>query len=205
MKVYYAVIPCLFILAGCIHNYSPAEYLSDLQKNTEIIRQYSDDSHTIKCSYLPTTFLAIKDAQKVTGHEQMKAEFKEAFKKYNNSAYFTLTLSSNTGENILMENVRSKEEYFSRMNFLTSGMTDSFFIIQEDGDTVKSSLYDYQRSYGNSPDATLLMVFPKSETVNNKEESLKFYYKDKLLGLNQVARLVFDNKALKEDNINITF
>jgi hypothetical protein len=199
--------PLLFLALpmACVHKKTGPEYVKEVKSKAEYVQEVSQGGGIVKCQYLPNTYLALMETQSVEGPQNKKAVFEEARNKFSMSSYFSLTLEMEDGSNVLLKGVRDRGDYASRLNFISSGMDQCFFAIRENGDTVRSNLYEYQRSYGNSPNATMLFAFPRSETVDNGESKLEFHYRDRLLGIRQVKRLVFANRELREDKVDITF
>lgn len=193
------------MLLGC-HRYTPEEYVKKVNAEPNYQASYTDGRHSVTCRYLPLDYMSLLESiNSQATKKEKEASFLQAKKGFENSSFFSLTLSSEDGSDVLMENVLSQEDYAARLNFMTYHMDKSFFIVRPDGDTVRPVTYEYQRSYGNSPNSTFLFSFPVKSSIQNGDRDLQFFYKDYLLGIGQVVRLTFDNQTLQEDNIKLTF
>jgi hypothetical protein len=159
-----------------------------------------------------TSFNGIKEAPK-----QFESEFRiaqantDTLRNRLKSLKHNLSLKRKSSQEWLYTDTQKKEEYGKEFDnaistvkcqYLptahSSAMSFCFFVIKESEKTFRSLLYDYQRSYGNSPNVTLLFASPKSSTITSQEKELKCYYKDQLWGIPQVIQLVFNNEKLKE-------
>jgi hypothetical protein len=193
------------LFGNCTKKQTVEEYVSSINENNGYVQTFSNYKALVKCRYMPKNLMAIIESQNIADQQAKQQYFVSSRKKFNNSAYFTLTLSNSDGSNVLLNDVHNKVDYFNRLAFVTSEMSNFFYAVKENGDTVRTTIYDYQRSYGNSPDITMLFAFSSDQTIDNGEKTLQFYYKDQLLGIPQTIRFVFDNRSLKEDSVEIIF
>ena len=198
------VASCFFV--SCKSKFSVSEYENEVSKKAEYRSEYSDANTIVSCMYLPSTILAVREVgNDITNSEYRKNKFVEAKKSFQNFAYFKLTIRFKDGSSVLTNNLNDQAEYAQRLNYLSRGMGNDFFIVRPTGDTVRALTYEFERNYGNSPEAEAIFVFPKELTIGNGDDELQFHFVDRLLGIYNTVRLVFINKDLQEKEFNITF
>ncbi len=95
--------------------------------------------------------------------------------EYNESFYFLMKIS-NDNNNPLMEGLVSKEEFGSRVNYLSNDIAKDLSIIQG-VDTIPCSMAHWERTYDLRKDITLNLMFRKK----NNTTASKLIWNDQLI------------------------
>ena len=188
----------LFLLSSCA--YSPEEYIHFVETSKNYVKEHEADGFILRCAYRPQGYLALQECLPAgeKGKEVSVQLFEKTKKMFSNGLYFTLKISAIDSSNVLMMNVKSQQEYSWRLNYLSNEMTNDFYVLTAQGDTIKSLIYEYQRSYGNSPDAYFIFSFPEKKIMQNGSDEIELIYQDKILGLSRLVRWKYSMKEIKK-------
>jgi hypothetical protein len=188
------------LFLGCKSKYNPEEYLNYVSANSEFIKEKVESDFIFRSEYRPSSFMALTELNSYP--KELKRQGFEAKKKeFNQSLYFNFSISREDGGQIINE--KNLYDYNSLQNLLVSGMNRNFFLLTPDSDTIRTSIYQYDRSNGYSPDLSFLIVFPNKNL--DKEKYLDFVYVDKITGIADPVIFRYDTDDLFNINQEITF
>lgn len=124
-----------------------------------------------KIAYLPAEQMAYMELKNEPYTEE---KFNSTLQNYKNMSYFNfrIELNSQSGE-VLKYNLNSAQHYSERINYLAFGMQKDIFMIQN-GDTLFSGLYHFERIYDLAPYATVMLAFDDKKFKKENEFSIVF-------------------------------
>lgn len=192
---------CMVLLSSCT-SYSVDEYVSRVNEDEAYVKKQETSDYTLTCQFRPAEYLACAELrQKKTYNSQQFESMKKAFE---NALYFSLRISRNDSANVLLYNVGNQQEYGLRLNYLSNFMGDHFYLVTSSGVKVTPMIYEYQRSYGNTPDACFIFSFPAS-AVEHEKESIQLIYDDKLFDIPEQVRWNFSIRDITGKQPKIKF
>lgn len=196
------------VLTSCSKKMSVQEFLDHVNKDEDFVKTYAGPDFKVTCIYKPAELMALTELRgeferngKISQERfnSVKADFSDA-------SYFLLKVGLTNGEDILQSGVRSREEYARRVNDITFNMGRSAFILNSEKDTIRATIFDLQRSYGMSPDLTVLFAFPAEKVSGTAADKIDFVYADPYFGIPQKVILSYHpeelRKKLPEINLN---
>lgn len=131
--------------------------------------------------YKPCAYIALMQDKK---DSIAKAVVDERVKKMDGLQYYTFTITTNTGEELMRTGIKSETEYYDRLDYIESMMQNDFSLI--DGkDTLPCVLFHFERNYNIAPFNNFLLGFELTKdgaTQTNKT----VLYDDHLLGTGPV-------------------
>jgi hypothetical protein len=80
--------------------------------------------------------------------------------------------------------MRTEGDYFQRLEYLTSNVQNDISLI-EGTDTIPCGLCHYERNYGLSPYANIVLGFKKASGKNEKQDRI-FVYDDQIWGVGKI-------------------
>ncbi len=125
--------------------------------------------------YKPTDLLVEQELTQVPDSVR-KAKISILREKYNKYMYFVLSMSRN-GQELLNSSTGSRAEFGAMVNQLAFDMEDKVHLYTQQKDTLMLMDYIYPRTYGMTPNTTMLFVFPKDKKYLEKDE-LSFTIED---------------------------
>lgn len=178
-KVLLYIFTIAFITASCTQTTFDTteelwEYIKEPKNN--YIHTKTINGVEFSLLYKPTDLLVEQELSDQTGQSAIDS----LRNKYSGYMYFTLSMSKNNQE--LLSNVAGNKQQFGAMvNELAFGMEQKVHLYTPQKDTIAMTDYIYPRMYGMSGSTTMLLVYPRDETVTKEEfltvtiEDLGFY------------------------------
>lgn len=146
------------VLAGC-SKLKPDEFIKWFENpENGFIKEKQVDSFLFRFQYRPNDLMALTafNADPNQKFSLLESEFSDAW-------YFRLNIcEKDRKKDALKTNLRSEQEYFERVLYLSETIKSNAFLILENLDTVRCLLHSYERTYNINPCQTLLFSFPKS-------------------------------------------
>jgi hypothetical protein len=197
----------IFLLSSCNQKVSVNEYLKEVSSEEEFLKHHNDSTYRISCTYLPSSIMALNELRGTLDREgKISSElFESASKKFSNASYFVLKVGLTNGQNILQAAVRNRQEYSLLMNDLTFNMNRDVYFLTPEKDTIRPSIFDVQRSYGTSPDLSVLFAFPQSQVSGSPHKKIDFVYRDRYFGIPEPVVFTFIPEELRKKLPAINF
>ncbi|MBO9699066.1 MAG: hypothetical protein J7604_02590 [Sporocytophaga sp.] len=192
---------CMVMLLSCT-SYSIEEYVNHVNENEVYVKKQEAGDFTLTCQFRPAEYLACAELRQMKKYNRQ--QFESVKMAFENALYFSLRISRNDSANVLLHNVANQQEYGLRLNYLSNFMGEHFYLITSSGAKVIPMVYEYQRSYGNSPDACFIFSFPSS-AVENERESIQLVYDDKLFDIPEEVRWNFSIRDITGKQPKIKF
>jgi hypothetical protein len=170
----------------------PQNYMAWCEnKENGLIADKQIGNFSFSAFYKTNAYQALKESIDLDSLNE--TEFNKTLNEYGDMQYFSFRITDTKGnQELLKTNLKSESEYYARIEYLSFKMQDNFKLI--DGtDTLKCSLYHFERVYGLAPYATFVLGFPKSKTSEINGKSL--VYEDNLFN-NGLIYLNIDKETL---------
>ena len=200
MRIVFLFSLFLFISQGCAKKYTAKEYIEFVNKDNEYNKEKEETGYLFKCQFKPLAYVAaieiINSSDSIT-----KQRFEKEKESFEQGLYFNFIMASENGDEIIKE--KNLYRYNEVQNFLLTRMNECFFLITPESDTIKTSIYQYTKSNGYSPDLSFIVTFPNKSI--SKYYYVDFVYIDKLLGLSEPVKLRFDSKTLNNTGQELIF
>lgn len=194
MKKKLVVIPAFVLLAcACGNKLSGVDFLKTISKDEAFVKILKLEKFNIKCSFLPSAFMAIQETIKQSGELAVDpVAVGNAQKKYDNAFYFNYAIASEDGKSIVTQLAHNQQEYAYVISELTYNMHTMLYLVRDNKDTIRSLTYNYDNLYSSGNTLNFLFAFPKSEAC----EKLDLVFDDKLLGTGSKAVISYKFKDL---------
>jgi len=205
--LFYFILP-LLSLSSCREEVSVSEFTEQVGKDDDFVKEYKDQEYHASCAYMPSDLMAISELRgEISRNGKIERRmFDSTRKKFSNAYYFVLKLGMNNGHSILQHGIRGQQEYTLRLNDITFNMGRRAYLLTDAADTIRAEIADFQRSYGMSPDVSVLFAFSKNKVKAGAPGVIKFVYEDAYFGISQPLVFSFDqdalHKRLPEINLN---
>ena len=154
-----------------------ADYISWCEnKENGLIAERQLGNFSFSTFYKTIPYQALKESMSIDSLTEK--EFNKTVKEYGDMQYFSFRITDIKGnQELLKANLKSESEYYARIEYLSFKMQDNFKLI-EGKDTLKCSMYHFERVYGLAPYATFVLGFPRSKDSDVSSKSL--VYEDNL-------------------------
>ena len=154
------VFICLFF-AACSSQFNSAEDLQSYisKEKNGLIQSKEIGNMAIKVAHRPTDLLV---NQELSNQDYTQEEVTKLREKYNQYAYFTLSLSAG-GQEVEAYNVNGQGDFGSRVQQLAFGMSDKVELHTNARDTITVADYVYQRTFGIGNSSDMLFAFKREE------------------------------------------
>ncbi len=164
---------------------TPEAYVSWIESDANGLKvRKKIGDFTFAIFYKPLAYLALSELNKDSTTE---TNLQKKIKEYEGLQYFSFRISAEKQQKELLKvNLKSDEEYYSRIEYLSFTMQNDLKLI-EGKDTLNCVLYHFERVYGLAPFATFVLGFPLTER-EEKSPSNKFFtdktflYEDNVFG-----------------------
>jgi hypothetical protein len=130
-------------------------------------------------------------------------EFSKLRDTFSNGSYFILSIGLNDSSDILKNGVKNISEYSQRINQIAFSIGTNTYLLNDKRDTIRSTIQDFQRSYGMSPRATILFAFPRNQLDNS--DGIDFIYNDKYFGIEKTVLFKFQTKHILKNTPELSF
>ena len=137
---------------------SPEEYIVWIKSTDNGLTTTKNvGGYSYSLQYTPLDYILINEYKEALTEPVAKIERKDR----DGLQYFKLQVSTNSGTDILKNNVTSAAEYEQRLNYLAYHMQQDVQLVDQ-GDTLPCSIYHFERTYGLTPHRTILLGFKAS-------------------------------------------
>ncbi|MCU0436195.1 MAG: hypothetical protein MUC87_22250 [Bacteroidia bacterium] len=146
---------------------SPAEYISWVEDAENGLHQEKTiGALRFSMQYKPADYVVLQDVKRTNFSSP---EWDSLTKEVSDMQYYTLQIGTADGKDITRFNLGNDQEYYARQEYLSAGMQKDIQLV--DGtDTLNCLMYHYERTYGISPDAKVVLAFdnkaPKTALQN---------------------------------------
>ena len=142
------------VMGSCIsRKVTAGEYIQWTKENRQLLQQCREGSEVKVCVTLqPSDYIMVSNGD--TGSEKEKD-------KYDNLIQFKVEIKpvDSSVENLLKYNLHRTDEYFDRLKYYAFDAKYDFFLLNDEGDTIKPSGYHFVRTFGLSPELESNVVF----------------------------------------------
>lgn len=185
------------LYSGCNRKSSITEFIQTMNSDDDLVKKNEDTVYQFTCGLRPAEMMAIMDMRDYLSRNRTipAKKYEETCGTYSNAWYFQLTLHRRDGADIVASVSPTTEHYMAVVNALTYYGIDQLCLLTGSGDTISAIIYDYQRSYGLSPDVNILIGFPKDKGLE-KGNDFELIYDGRLLGITRPVRFRYSKEQL---------
>lgn len=137
------------------------------------------NGNTITCSIKPPVYILLKEKAKEQPLNDVVLLTKEIIDA-SDGLYFNLEISNSSNSDPLKSNLKSEQEYFSRLQSIEFDLPNYLTVVQG-SDTLKNIFSVYERDYGVSGKILVNLAYKRSIS-NLKEQPIVITFKDNILG-----------------------
>ena len=178
-------------LGSCNEELELNQYIEHINQDKDYIKNYEDEVYRMECKYRPSELIVIDEFKNSmeSNNKLSKAVFNKELKKYENALYFDVRIGLKSNQNIVNKNISTQAEYAALLSELTYNMMRDIYIVGDGRDTIYATGYNYNNSYGSSPDVRFLFAFPKKRAEQHK--ILDIIYDDKIFGIGAKIKMTY--------------
>jgi len=184
----------LMLFASCMESslmntpIAPVAYIQWVENPNNGLNVSKDiGDFQFQLQYKPYEYLAIRELRKT---EIEAADLQAKVNKMEDLQYFTFQLGKQNGSDILKSNIGASGDYSKNIEYLSFGLQRDLKLV-EGGDTLACVLHHFERSYGITPTAKIVLAFPATTTPIAKT----FIYDDSHFGFGTV-KMAISEQAL---------
>ena len=166
-----------------------AQWVRDPENGLNKTKQLGD--YIFSAQYKPREMVALLEFGKDA--DPSSSEFKTRVSNLGQMEYFTFTISTVKGLEVLSNNIANEGEFFGRLEYFLEHGQEAFSLIAGE-DTLPCRFYHFERTYGLSPNTNILLGF---ENIGKCTSDIVIQYEDILLGVGPV-NITYDIDDLKE-------
>lgn len=174
---------------------SAEQYVSwvDEEKNgLKVSKTIRDITYSILYKPLPYEALLRLSQERITD-----SSFSAELKNMDSLQYITLKIkSSKTTKELLKMELKSSDEYYSRIEYCSFHMQDDITLIEGE-DTLACRLFHFERVYDIAPEAVFVMAFPMGRNRKSGTSNKIFSFDDRLFDNGKInlgiLKSVFEN------------
>lgn len=181
-KAYRVFFPLVIIMSiGCSKSsVSVSEYFTYIKNpNNGLLRESEFSDYRMAVQYKPAEYGALLNLGPSTISD---STFKEETRNLSSWSCFEVRFSGKDGNEFLKSGIRSENEYFFRVEHLSSRIIEDFKLVTA-GDTLDCAIHHYERNYGLTQEAVVHLAFVAEEQNKN---DLLLIYNDRFLDVGQV-------------------
>lgn len=196
-KIGYILLLLLFASTAC--NKTPdklgmKEYIKWVEHpDNKLKRSKTIGEYAYKVFYKPSEYIALREAvnaEKLDNPEAILKRTEEIDGVYQFN--FDIT-SADEKHSVLKHNVNNDAEYGARINYFVSHAQEDFKLVS-DTDTIPCTVYHFERTYGITPQNTILLGFEK--TKKSSEHDIQLIFKNRLFNSGDI-KFTFTQNTLK--------
>lgn len=133
-----------------------SEYIKYVEReNNHLNRAKQVGDLHFHLQYCPTEYLLLKEHKT----DKLSKQLVEERRMENDSMlFFKLRITANGSTDVLNYQLRSGEDYYARIQYLSYGFEEDIALIHE-RDTIFPALFHFERTYGVVPFADFMMAF----------------------------------------------
>ncbi len=186
--VHFTVLDFFFFLVftSCVKDVSlkPTDYVKWVENhdNGLLVTKNAGD-FKFKLQYKPPEYLAIRELKKT---EISSTELSEKASAMEDMQYFTLQLGLADGSDILKSNIEKSGDFSRNIEYLSFYMQQDLKLV-EGADTLPCLLHHFERDYGISQFAKIVLAFQKS---NNVAADKTLIFNDRQFGAGTVSMTI---------------
>lgn len=190
---------------ACSRSVTVSEFIEYTEQESDFHREYSDETYQLSCDYQPAQLLALMELRGNLQSQQAvsASRWDSLTKVFSQAYYFRLRIGRKDSADILRAGVGNQQEYTQRVNELSFHLGSQVYLLAPNQDTIRPIMFDMQRSYGMSPDATFLLAF--SREALSSHPRFELVYQDQHFGLSAPVNFVFDTQDLTKPLPTVTF
>ena len=173
-RLLFAVLAVL-VFASCKKSYTPLEYKQWIESDESGFKKKKTiGSLEYEMQYQTREYLLLLN----NGPEAFEKEINiaEEMNNYSEDVQVLFTIRNLDGIPPLEYNVQDEMEYYARIQYLNSKVSNDFFLVSNETDTAKCMFAHLERDFGISPEIRLNLAFNLQNPVND----FRFCYNDKL-------------------------
>jgi hypothetical protein len=167
----------LLFMQGCgPGKLAPADYVRWVQNpGNGLVKEVITGVVGYEVQFRPAAFIIANEerAQTIAADKAAKRE-----SELGSMYYFTCTLRSNDGTDVLQSNLIDQQQYYQRVNYLSLDAQQDFKLVQAN-DTIPCAMYQLENTYGATPHLRMLLAFSSKE-ISPKAGNLKLIYHDRI-------------------------
>ena len=184
----------ILLLASCGKDVlAPKEYANYIRNEKNGLQvSKTIDGFEFSLLYKPVEYIALMQDK---DENISKSVLDEKTKPMQGMQYYTFTIKTESGQELMREGISAENEYYERLDYIVSYMQNDISLI--DGkDTLPCALFHYERNYNIAPQNNFVLGFeiPKAEENTVTDKTLVF--NDQILGIGKLM-LTINSNAIK--------
>jgi len=186
----------LLLLSSCTQRPLSARdyvaWVNNKQHGLKVETTFGDFAFTL--FYRPLPYLALKE---FPDGQFKKQDINKQINDMSEFQYYTLEIAScDKKTDVLQNGLRSKDEYYARIQYFSFLMQNDLFLMDGD-EKLPCKLFQYERDFNLSPFQRFSLGFPHSTSKKtNSDKSL--VYVDKVLGIEKEVKLTIKGSNIEE-------
>ncbi len=187
-----------FFTASIPKELGPAEYTSWCENSENgLVANKVIGEFEYTAFYKHANYIALKEYSSPAGINADSLQKK--INDLGDMEYFNFRIRSLTESTELLKvNLADEGEYFNRIEYFSFKMQDDFQLV-EGTDTLKCQLYHFERVYGLSNSATVILGFEKRK----HKGSLSLYFNDKVFNNGNIILNISKNSINNTPKLNL--
>lgn len=176
---------------------APKEYVNFIRsEKSGLLVSKTIDGFEFSLLYKPCEYIALMQDK---DENISKIALDEKIKLMQGMQYYTFTIKTESGQELMREGISAENEYYERLDYIVSYMQNDLSLI--DGkDTLPCALFHYERNYNVAPQNNFVLGFekPKSTTgegANNATDKT-LVFNDQILGIGKLM-LTINSSAIQ--------
>lgn len=184
-----ALLAVPLMISCAKENLSPKQYVNYIREETNglnVSKQVGD--YEFRLLYKPYEYIALmQDKDENISRQQLD----QKIKPMKGLQYFTLTIRTKSGQELMREGISEETEYYDRLDYLVSYMQNDLSLI-DGNDTLPCVLYHFERNYNTGPDNNLLLGFDIPANKNTGRDKT-LVLEDQVLGTGKIMIRIAGN------------
>lgn len=182
MRVVIFSIAIFFLngVSGCSESrLSPDKYIGYVDnKENGLVIERTFDGVQFQAQYRPADYLASVDLLR-----NPALAYGEVIKEIDSLQYFCFRIGNEShSDDVLKRNITTGEEYIKRLEYLAFAARNDFMLVSGN-DSLRCSLYHFERSHNLAPYHTIIMAFP---AIKRSDLGRTLSYNDQLFGSGRI-------------------
>lgn len=169
---------------------APKEYVSYIrtEKNGLLVSK-SIGGFEFSLLYKPCEYIALMQDK---DEHMAKATLDEKIKPMKGMQYYTFTIKTESGQELMREGISADNEYYERLDYIVSYMQNDLSLI--DGkDTLPCALFHYERNYNVAPQNNFVLGFEIPKGTADKAADKTLVFNDQILGIGKLMLTINGN------------